>query len=241
MDKYAIVRVSRIEEFGVYCEILDHSGYQGFIPRGEVSSSWIKDISRVIRVGEIRAAKILSVDEASKVIELSFKRVSERENAEMIQVYRNEQTAINILKNALSKARIKRSSDSIIEEIKKKYNSLYEFFRSASTDEKLLDQVDIPKALKSYLKEEISKRFGQIVYRLRVDVSATSGKEDGLGRIKQLFSDISARYIGGGKYILEFEHTNPKDLKRIAENTMQSLSERAKALEIDFEYQIREK
>ncbi|MCS7122352.1 MAG: S1 RNA-binding domain-containing protein [Candidatus Micrarchaeota archaeon] len=241
MDRYVIVRVTRIEEFGVYCEVLDHPGYQGFVSRGEVSSSWIKDISRLIRVGEIRGAKILNIDENSKVIELSFRRVSEKENAEMIQMYRNEQTALNILKNAVSKAKIKKGVDPVINLIKERYRSLYEFFRNASTDEKLLDELNIPKTLKNYLKEEISKRFGQIVYRIKVDVSATSGREDGLNSIKTLFSDVNAKYIGGGKYMIEFEHTNPKELRRYVETIMQNLSERAKDLEIDFEYQIRER
>ncbi|MEM1700677.1 MAG: S1 RNA-binding domain-containing protein [Candidatus Anstonellales archaeon] len=240
-DKYRVVKVTRIEEFGVYCDVLDQPGYQGFIPRGEVSSSWIRDISRDIRVNEIRVGKILSIDHNSKIIELSFRRVSEREKAEILQHYNNEQTAMNILRSSMNRARIKRSIESIAESIRSKYNSIYEFFRAASLDESVLETVDLPKTLKSYLKEEISKRFSHIIYRIRLDISAISYAEDGLDRIKQLFQNVTAKYIGGGKYIVNLEHKNPKELRKMGEQLGEELSRRAKELDIEFTYNLLEK
>lgn len=241
MDKnYRIVKIIRIEEFGVYCEILDQPGYQGFISKGEVSSSWIKDINKVLKINQIRVGKVLDIDDNAKMITLSLKRVSEKEENEMLQRYYNEQTGINIIKASLAKSKLKKDLNFIVSKIKAKYNYIYDFLRDAANDENILESLDLPKSLKTILKEEISKRFSSIIYKIRINISATTKAEDGLIRIKNLFHNINTKYLGGGKYNILLEGKNPKDLKREAERLAKALEEKAKQLGVHYSYSFQE-
>ncbi len=239
-ENYRILKIKAIEEFGVYCDILDQPGYQGFIPKGEVASSWVKDINKVLKVNQIRVGKVLDIDDNVKTITLSLKRVQEKEEREIITMYNNEITAVNIIKNALSKTRIKKDITDIVNIIKEKYNNVYDFLRDAALNPDIFDSVDIPKTLKLALKEEVSRRFSHIVYRLRLNIEARHYGNDGLIKIKQLFENLDVRYLGGGKYTILLESKHPKELNRRAEQLAKELEEKAKTLGIDYNYHILE-
>lgn len=240
MDKqnYRVIKIKAIEEFGVYCDILDQPGYQGFIPKGEVASSWAKDINKVIKLNQIRVGKVLDIDDNVKTVTLSLKRVQEREEREVITMYNNELTAFNIIKNAISKTKIKRDVQDIIDLIKEKYNNVYDFLRDAALNQDLLESIDLPKTLKLALKEEISRRFSNIIYKIRLNVEAKYYGSDGLNKIKSLFKDLDVRYLGGGKYTIVLESKQPKELNKRVEQLAKELENKAKNLGIEYKYTI---
>jgi Predicted RNA binding protein (contains ribosomal protein S1 domain) len=60
------IRVIGVQNYGLFVRSLDNEEYTGLIHISEISSDYIKDISKIAKVDDILYAKILDVDEKTK-------------------------------------------------------------------------------------------------------------------------------------------------------------------------------
>ena len=67
------VQVIGSQHYGIFIKALDDETYTGLIHISEISNDFIKDVSKVSKIGDIIYAKILDVDNASKHLKLSIK------------------------------------------------------------------------------------------------------------------------------------------------------------------------
>ena len=67
------VQVIGSQHYGIFIKTLDDETYTGLIHISEISNDFIKDVSKVSKVGDIIYAKILDVDNTSKHLKLSIK------------------------------------------------------------------------------------------------------------------------------------------------------------------------
>lgn len=67
------VQVIGTQHYGIFIKSLDDENYSGLIHISEISSDFVKDVSRICKIGDILYAKILDVDNYSKHIKLSIK------------------------------------------------------------------------------------------------------------------------------------------------------------------------
>lgn len=74
VDQIVEGEVVRIADFGVFIDI---NGVDGLLPISEISWQRIKHPSDVIKLGEVLQVKILKIDEETKRISLSLKRMGE--------------------------------------------------------------------------------------------------------------------------------------------------------------------
>jgi len=222
-----IVKIKNIEKSSnvVYVEILN-SDYTGFIKPGEVSSSWAKDIEKVVKVGSLDAAMVLDIDEKSKTIELSLKRVNKEQKSVAFQRYRNEQMSIKLIQIALSKSKSKKTLESILNKIYEDYGSAYNFLMN-------LNPKYIPKAAYNFLVEEINKRFKKEI-KTTMKIIAYTYESDGVSRIKMLFDGLDVTYLGGGEYSIEIKAPDHKTANKIKEEIFNTLLKKAKELNIEI-------
>lgn len=70
------VSVIGIQPYGIFVKSFDNEQYSGLIHISEISSDFVKDITKVANIGDIVYAKILDVDNSSKHIKLSIKAIT---------------------------------------------------------------------------------------------------------------------------------------------------------------------
>ena len=78
MDEFKVGEIIKVQvigsqHYGIFIKALDDETYTGLIHISEISNDFIKDVSKVSKVGDIIYAKILDVDNASKHLKLSIK------------------------------------------------------------------------------------------------------------------------------------------------------------------------
>jgi polyribonucleotide nucleotidyltransferase len=64
-------KVTRIANFGAFCEIVP--GKQGLVHVSEISDSYVKDVSDVLKEGDVVKVKIIGIDSQGR-INLSIKQ-----------------------------------------------------------------------------------------------------------------------------------------------------------------------
>ena len=70
--------VSGIEKYGIFVNLDEY--YTGLIHISEISSKYVRDISKYVEIGETIRVKVLSVDEEMHHISLSIKDIDYRVN-----------------------------------------------------------------------------------------------------------------------------------------------------------------
>ena len=151
--------VKRVERYGVYLDLLDYPGWEGFVHISEISLKWIRNIRDYLREHQREVFKVLRVDKAAKQVDASFRRVNQKEREWKLIEWRRKQRLKRIL--SLLAERSGKSEEEIYElivqpAIKRKL-SLYDVFIEISEEEKL------PKWMK--LDEKTGELLIQIIKR----------------------------------------------------------------------------
>ncbi|MDI9643668.1 MAG: translation initiation factor IF-2 subunit alpha [Candidatus Verstraetearchaeota archaeon] len=102
IGEFVIATAVRLQEHGVYVS-LDEYGKSGYIPIGEVASTWVKNIKDFVKEGQKLVLKVIRIDEKKGHIDLSLRKVTEREKKEKLIQYKKAKKAEKILEMASKK------------------------------------------------------------------------------------------------------------------------------------------
>jgi translation initiation factor 2 alpha subunit (eIF-2alpha) len=150
-------------------------------------------------------------------IDLSLRRVTQKEKKEAIEKSASEKSYKSIMKSILGE-----NAEKVLQEILKE-DDLPSFLEDAKTNpeklEKLIGKEDAKKIL-DVLKVEKKKKT-----IIKKEIHLTTTKPNGITLIKkvlEIFKGVNAKYVAAGKYSLELESsdvkTADKQLKELIEN-----------------------
>jgi len=70
-DDLVIVRITQILDYVVFFEPMENNNIRGFVNIGNVSTSWVKNVRNFVKMNQIRAARVLNIDQAKGQFDLS--------------------------------------------------------------------------------------------------------------------------------------------------------------------------
>lgn len=182
-----IATVNEITEYGAYVT-LDEYGKEGFLHISEVSSGWVRNIRDYIREGEKAVLKVLRVDPEKNQIDLSLRRVTQREKKEKILRWKRNKKAESFLKSASQKIGVSEEElyKLIREPFEKAFNDIYEGLEAAAREgASILLKIGIPREIAEVLTEIAKERVKLPAVKVRGILNLTCMKPDGVLRIKE--------------------------------------------------------
>jgi translation initiation factor 2 alpha subunit (eIF-2alpha) len=217
--------VERIDGTIVFVRM--EEGGQGTIVTSEIAPGRIRNLREYVVPNKKIVCKVLRIKPNGNV-ELSLRRVTQKETKELLNQYQTEKSYESIIKNIL-----KDKAPSIIEKIKSQ-ERLYDFIEEAkekpSKLEKLTDKETANKIL-ALANSQKNKHF-----IIKKEIKLTTLNENGLENIKNVLksNEIKIRYIAAGKYSLEFETEDPKKGENIVRSFIENIEEMAKKEGMEF-------
>ncbi len=217
--------VDRIIGTNVFVKIEGNG--EGGIIFSEIAPGRIRNIRDYVVPKKKIVCKVLRI--SPKNIDLSLRRVTQKEKKEKLEEIKQEKSYMNILKSVL-----KDKAEKTIEDIEKG-EKIYDFFEEAKENpknlEKLVGKKDSQKII-DILKAQKRKRVV-----IKKGVFLTTKKPDGLSLIKNLLSDlkeIKVKYIAAGHYTFETESEDAKTADNKLKETLSEIEEKAKKKGIEF-------
>lgn len=217
--------VDRIIGTTVFVSI-DRNG-EGSIVMSEIAPGRIRNIRDYVVPKKTIVCKVLRI--SGDRIELSLRRVTQKEQKEIKEQYKQERSYKNILKSVLGD-KAEETTKKILEKEK-----IYDFLQRAKEDPKELEQILGKTDAKKILDILNAQKQKKAV--IKKEISLTTKESNGLTRIKDLLSDIQdvgVRYIAAGRYSLR---TESKDIKTADQNLTKALDElekQARKQKIEF-------
>lgn len=190
---------------------------EGMIHISEISSGWVRDIRNHIKIGQKAIAKVLWIDEQSKQISISLKRVDRKQEKEKMKEFNLEQKAERMLEIAAKK--LNKTLPDAYEQagfaMQENFGSLYEGFRKTLTSPHALVEKGIPEFWVAPLKEIAEKTIEQKEFEFRATLTLRTQKPGGIDLIKSVLLEaeklgLDVRYIAAPEYLVKYRTKNAK-------------------------------
>ncbi|MEX2017471.1 MAG: hypothetical protein WD876_03285 [Candidatus Pacearchaeota archaeon] len=207
---------------------LNKGDIEGSIVFSEVAPGRIRNIRDYIVPKKKIVCKVLRISSSGHV-DLSFRRVTQKESKEVKEKTEEEQSYIKILKSIL-----KEKAEDVVEKIKKSGN-LYDFFMEAKENpsdlEKILGKENAGKIL------DILNTQKKKISVIKKEFSLSSTNSNGVNDIKEVLGAVKGakiRYISGSKYTIEMESDDMKAAGSEIRKMLEEIEKKAKNKKMDF-------
>jgi translation initiation factor 2 subunit 1 len=236
-DELVMCTVSKVQFHSVFAN-LDEYEKSGMIHISEVSPGRIRNIRDYVREGKKVVCKVLRINEEKGYIDLSLRRVTETQRRKKVDEIKQEQKAEKILEFVAKDMNldVKKLFDDIIDNISKKYASLYDFFQQVVMDSSAIKDagLDLKKAQK--LEEAIKSRIKETTVRVEGKLRLTSYASNGVDVVKEALKqalvigkeNISIKYLGGGSYNVIINAKDYKEAEKLLEDALEKALEYVK-------------
>jgi translation initiation factor 2 subunit 1 len=201
----------------------------GSIVTSEIAPGRIRNIRDYVVPKKRIVCEVLRISSTGNV-ELSLRRVTQKERKEALEQDKQEKSYINILKSIL-----KEKSEEIVAKIKES-EKLYDFFQESKKNPSVLEKLVGEKDSERIL--EILKSQKQKKLSIKKEILLSSSQPDGIELIKKLLMNIEGaeiKYISAGKYSLKTESEDPKAATNKLKNILDFINKSAKEEKLDFE------
>jgi translation initiation factor 2 subunit 1 len=231
--EFVIATAVKLQDHGVYVN-LDEYGKGGYIPIGEVASTWVKNIRDFVKEGQKLVLKVIRVDDRKGHVDLSIRKVTEREKKDKLIQYKKSKKAEKLLEGA-GKALNKKYDEAVSLvglPLEDHYGDLYAALEAASVKgPTVFTAAGIPdnwaKALYEISKDHVEPPVVQVAGVIQISSSKPKGVED----IKKAIAEgrkasagpgikVEITYVGAPRYRIE---VTAKDYKAAEDSMKQAV------------------
>ena len=203
VGEIVLCTVDRIVGTTVFVKI-EGTQIEGSIVMSEIAPGRIRNLRDYVVPKKRIVCKVLRISESGNV-DLSLRRVSQKEKKEAIEKSENEKSYTNILKSILGT-----EAEKVLSEISKE-NDLPSFLEESKLNPEKLEKLagkENSKKILDVLKTQKKKKAV-----IKKEISLTTIKPNGITIIKkilEMFNGIKVKYLSAGRYTLELESEDIK-------------------------------
>lgn len=210
-DELVLCTVTSVQYNSVFCDLDEYPGKSGMIHISEVSAGRIRNLREFVQEGRKVVCKILRVDQQKGHIDLSLRRVNERQRIEKNYALKQELKAENLLAY-LAKEHKKDPKvlyDEIAPALLEHYEYIHQAFEDIVEDNFSLAKTKLDKKLateiEALVKDRIKPKQVTIEGKLLVATYAENGVQlvqQALIAARKAAEPADIKYLGGGSYHL---------------------------------------
>jgi translation initiation factor 2 subunit 1 len=232
-----VATIKRVVPYGAYVALEEYGGVEGFVHISEISSSWVKNIRDHVREGQKTVLRVLRVDPVKLQIDLSLRRVSEREKREKLIQWKQDSRGRSLLSMASEK--IKVNPDEAYQKVgtvlEDRFGSIYRALEQAAEEGTApLIKAGIPEEWASILVEIAKAKIRVPKVKISGILEVSCNKPEGVEVIREAFkkaidakktrsATVSIYTIGSPKYRIEVVADNFKNAERVLEASVQAV------------------
>jgi len=225
--EFVLVIINRITPYAAWCSLQEYPDVEGMIHVSEVSGKWVHDIRDFVKINKQYVAKVVKIDYQKNSVNLSLKRVSERDEKEKINSFKKEQRAEKMLEHAATE--LGKTLDQAYEEVgfllQEKFGELSVAFEEARKSKESLAKVGIPNEWIEAIAKIAESSFQEKEFIIKADLELKSYSGNGVEEIKDILAAIEkigavVKYISAPIYRVE---VRGKDAKALEKKLVESL------------------
>lgn len=207
-----VCKIAKVLDYGVFVDMPEFEGIQGFVHISQVSSSWVKNIRNFVKEGQMRAAKVVHIDRSKGQIDLSFNKVTPRLQRTKINDWKQFKRSQKLIEVLAKEKNIDAETawSEIAEPLLENYESLVEAFQQILVQGEPAAK-GVPQKWVKPLMEMVKKNIEVPQKTIKGTLAISTMEPDGVELIKKALisgrglakgAEVQILYTGSGKYVL---------------------------------------
>ncbi|MEE8238830.1 MAG: S1 RNA-binding domain-containing protein [Nitrososphaerales archaeon] len=236
VGELVLATIREITSHGAYVTLEEYGGLRGFLHVSEVSTGWVRNVYRFIRLNQKSVLKVIRTSRARAEIDLSLRQVSGEERKEKLIAVKKADRAKVILENVRNKMNlneedIQKYSQALEDEFDSPYDALEEVVRKGP---KVVEKLDLPPDFVEVLDQIAREKIVIPSVAIKGEVEIITDHPDGRSLIHQALSaaqsvktggaQVTVTYLGSSRYKLDVT----AETYKTAEKVIVAATEKAK-------------
>jgi translation initiation factor 2 subunit 1 len=248
-----ICTVREITSHGIYVNLDQYNGMNGFLHVSEISTGWVRNIDRVAKVQQKLVLKVIRADRSRKEIDLSLRQVTNEERRAKIIEWKRDERAHAIMNAVKKKADLDETQlADLISKMETQSGTLYQALEStAKGGAKALEPLPLSPEVVSAIVEAAAEKIVPPRYEVGAIVELKSRAPDGVEQIKKTLmaaeeaasgAQVKITYAGAPRYRVRITADDYKQADKIMTAVLDKIKDGAgKHGEFNFKKELSRK
>jgi translation initiation factor 2 subunit 1 len=230
-----ICTVREITSHGIYVNLDQYGGMNGFLHVSEISTGWVRNIERVAKVQQKLVLKVIRANKMRREIDLSLRQVTNEERRAKVIEWKREERAIaiiNAIKNkmGMTDEQVKNLAGKLEEE----FGTLYAALEAAAKrKEKALQPLELTPETAKVIAEIAGEKIVPPRYEVGALVEVSSRAPDGIDQIRKMMAaasestsaDVHISYAGAPRYRVRITADDYKQAEKALDTVIEKIKD----------------
>jgi translation initiation factor 2 subunit 1 len=230
-----ICTVREITSHGIYVNLDQYGGMNGFLHVSEISTGWVRNIERVARPQQRLVLKVIRADKVRREIDLSLRQVTNEERRAKVIEWKRQERAMAIMSGVQKKLSLE---DEQVKEYREKlegeFGTLYEALEAAARKgEKALSPLGLPAEIAASITETAAEKIVPPKYEVGALIEVSSRAPNGIELVKKTLlaatnsssAEIKITYAGAPRYRVRITADDYKQAEKILDSTLDKIKD----------------
>ena len=233
-----VCTVREITSHGIYVNLDQYDGMNGFLHVSEISTGWVRNIERVAKVSQKLVLKVIRANKMRREIDLSLRQVTNEERRAKVIEWKREERAVAIMDAVKKKLGFDDTeAKSLKQKLEEQFGTLYEAFeRAARNGEKSLNQLELEDGIAKSIVETASEKIVPPSYEVGALVEISSRFPNGIEQVKKTLlaaassspsAEVHITYAGAPKYRVRVTADDYKQAEKALDAVLEKIKDGA--------------
>ncbi len=205
-----VCTVREITSHGIYVNLDQYDGTNGFLHVSEISTGWVRNIDRVAKVSQKLILKVIRVNRARREIDLSLRQVTNEERRAKVIEWKREERAVAIVDAVKKKLGLDDAQERELRgKLEDEFGNLYAALETAARKgERSLAPAGLPDREAKIVAEIAAEKIIPPRYEVGALVEVSSKSPEGIEQVKRTLleaagapsAEVHITYAGAPRY-----------------------------------------
>ena len=232
-----ICTVREITSHGIYVNLDQYDGMNGFLHVSEISTGWVRNIERVAKVSQKLVLKVIRANRMRREIDLSLRQVTNEERRAKVIEWKREERAIAIMDVVKKKLDMDDAqASSLKEKLEDQFGTLYEAFEmAAKKGGKGLSTLELPEKAVKEIAATAAEKIIPPSYEIGALIEISSKSPNGIEQVKRTLTaaasspsaEVHITYAGAPKYRVRVTADDYKQAEKALDEVLEKIKDGA--------------
>ncbi|MDA4120029.1 MAG: translation initiation factor IF-2 subunit alpha [Thaumarchaeota archaeon] len=227
--------VREITSHGIYVNLDQYDGTNGFLHVSEISTGWVRNIDRVAKVSQKLVLKVIRVNKARREIDLSLRQVTNEERRAKVIEWKREERALAIIDAVKKKLGLDETQEKgLKQKLEEHFGTLYEALETAARKgEKGLAPAGLPEREAKAVAEVAMEKIVPPRYEVGALVEVSSRSPEGIEQVKKTLmsaasapsAEVHITYAGAPRYRVRITADDYKQAEKALDVVLEKIKD----------------
>ena len=230
-----VCTVREITSHGIYVNLDQYDGTNGFLHVSEISTGWVRNIDRVAKVSQKLILKVIRINRARREIDLSLRQVTNEERRQKVIEWKREERALTIIdavKKRLNTDDLR--TRELREKLEGQFGTLYAALETAARKgDKGLAPAGLSEKEAKTVAEIAAEKIVPPRYEVGALVEISSRSPEGIEQVKKTLlaaasapsAEVHITYAGAPRYRVRITADDYKQAEKALDGVMEKIKD----------------